>query len=187
MYNRKRRSPMTLGEVMMFAAGTLFCLVLITTAMMGGLFARYTATAEGSDSARVAGFDVEVTGLNDNIQCAVTAAKPGEIKLMVVNKSEVAVTYNIGVKIKETAGCGVKWTLDDKTAQKFPAKQKDQESEEVVRVYEKVGDLAAGATSDEHTLFFEPLDWSKITSEVNGPTKQLTQSFTVYVDVVQVD
>ena len=181
MYNRKRRSPMTLGEVMMFTAGTLFCLVLITTAMMGGLFARYTATAEGSDSARVAGFDVEVTGLNDNIQCAVTSAKPGEIKLMVVNKSEVAVTYNIGVKITETAGCGVKWTLDKKEAQTFP------ESEEVVKVYEKVGDLAAGATSEEHTLFFEPLDWSLITSGVEGSSKQLTQPFTVYVDVVQVD
>ena len=90
-------------------------------------------------------------------------------------------TYNIGVKITETAGCGVKWTLDKKEAQTFP------ESEEVVRVYEKVGDLAAGATSEEHTLFFEPLDWSLITSGVEGSSKLLTQPFTVYVDVVQVD
>ena len=37
----KRRSSLTLGERMMFLAGILFCLVLITTALMSGLFARY--------------------------------------------------------------------------------------------------------------------------------------------------
>lgn len=183
MYNRKRRSPMTLGEVMMFAAGTLFCLVLITTAVMGGLFARYTATAEGSDSARVAGFDVEVTGLNDNIQCEVTAAKPGEIKLKVVNNSEVAVSYKLRIAINETVGCGVRVTLDkdkEKTLE-FPA------DTDTALEYDIAGSLAVGAEPVTHTLSFEPLDWSKITSEVNGPTKQLTQPFTVYVDVVQVD
>ena len=41
---------------MLFLAGILFCLVLISTAMMGGLFARYTTTGTGSDSARVAKF-----------------------------------------------------------------------------------------------------------------------------------
>lgn len=47
---------MTFGEKMLFLAGILFCMVLITTAMMGGLFARYVSTESGSDSARVATF-----------------------------------------------------------------------------------------------------------------------------------
>ena len=51
---KNRRSSMTFGEKMIFFAGILFCLVLITTAMMGGLFARYTTIGSGSDSARVA-------------------------------------------------------------------------------------------------------------------------------------
>ncbi len=51
---KNRRSSMTFGEKMIFFAGVLFCLVLITTAMMGGLFARYTTIGSGSDSARVA-------------------------------------------------------------------------------------------------------------------------------------
>lgn len=51
---KNRRSSMTFGEKMIFVAGILFCLVLITTAMMGGLFARYTTTGTGSDNARVA-------------------------------------------------------------------------------------------------------------------------------------
>ena len=52
----KRRSSLTFGEKMLFIAGILLCLVLITTAMMGGLFARYTTTGTGQDRARVARF-----------------------------------------------------------------------------------------------------------------------------------
>ena len=51
---KNRRSPMTPGERLMFLAGTLFCLVLITTSMMGSLFSKYVTTGRGSDSARVA-------------------------------------------------------------------------------------------------------------------------------------
>ena len=51
---KNRRSSMTFGEKMIFFAGILFCLVLISTAMMGGLFARYVSTGTGSDDARVA-------------------------------------------------------------------------------------------------------------------------------------
>lgn len=54
--SRKRKSSMGFGEGMMWIAGVLFCMVLITTAMMGGLFARYITSATGSDSARVASF-----------------------------------------------------------------------------------------------------------------------------------
>ena len=54
--SRKRKSSMGFGEGMMWMAGVLFCLVLITTAMMGGLFARYTTSDSGSDSARVVAF-----------------------------------------------------------------------------------------------------------------------------------
>lgn len=53
---RKRRSSLTMGERLLFLAGILFCLILITTAMLGGLFARYTTSGSGSDSARVAKF-----------------------------------------------------------------------------------------------------------------------------------
>ena len=54
--SHKRKSSMGFGEGMMWLAGVLFCLVLITTAMMGGLFARYVTSATGSDSARVVVF-----------------------------------------------------------------------------------------------------------------------------------
>lgn len=44
------------GEKMLLLAGVLFCLVLISTALLGGLFARYTTSGSGSDSARVVKF-----------------------------------------------------------------------------------------------------------------------------------
>lgn len=58
MANNKTRgrSSLTPGEKLLFLAGILFSLVLITTAMMGGLFARYTTKDSGHDGARVATF-----------------------------------------------------------------------------------------------------------------------------------
>lgn len=55
-YLRKRKSIYSPGEKLLGLAGVLFCLVLVTTAMMGGMFARYSTSGEGSDSARVAKF-----------------------------------------------------------------------------------------------------------------------------------
>ena len=55
-YKRAGRSSLSPGEKLLFLAGVLFSLILITTAMMGGLFARYTTRSQGSDSARVAAF-----------------------------------------------------------------------------------------------------------------------------------
>lgn len=52
----KRRSSFTLGEKLTFLAGILFCLVLISTALLGSLFGRYVTSAAGSDSARVVQF-----------------------------------------------------------------------------------------------------------------------------------
>ena len=54
--NCKRRSSFTPGEILMFLAGLLFCLVLITTALLGGLFARYVISSTDGDQARVAKF-----------------------------------------------------------------------------------------------------------------------------------
>lgn len=65
----KRRSSFTPGEILLFVAGILFCLILITTALLGGLFARYTTTSTGGDNARVAQFgDLTLTETGDFIQ-----------------------------------------------------------------------------------------------------------------------
>ena len=53
-YNQNK--GITPANIMLRLAGILFCLVLITTSMMSGLYARYTAEGKGEDSARVATF-----------------------------------------------------------------------------------------------------------------------------------
>lgn len=66
MSTNNRRPSFTLGEKLLFTAGILFCLVLISTAMMGGLFARYTTSSSGHDNARVAKFgDLTITETGD--------------------------------------------------------------------------------------------------------------------------
>lgn len=72
----KGKSSLTLGERLIFLAGIFFCLILITTALMGGLFARYTTTRIGGDNARVAQFgDLTLTETGDFINAGVL--KPG--------------------------------------------------------------------------------------------------------------
>lgn len=67
--SRKRKSSAGFGEGIMWIAGVLFCLVLITTALMGGLFARYIASDTGSDSARVVAFgDLALTETGDFLE-----------------------------------------------------------------------------------------------------------------------
>lgn len=81
-------------------AMVLLCLVMITTHMTAGLYARYTASGSGEDSARVAKFDVTESGTL--IETMVLSVIPGKEYLVgsieVVNSSEVSVAYTITVE-----------------------------------------------------------------------------------------
>ena len=84
--SRKRKSSMGFGEGMMWMAGVLFCLVLITTAMMGGLFARYITSATGSDSARVVVFgNLTLTETGDFV--AIGDKRTAKIKIILSRRS----------------------------------------------------------------------------------------------------
>ena len=74
--------------------------------------------------------------------------------------------------------------LDDDDTKKldFEAKQNQ------VKTYASVGNLGVNAAPASHTLTFTAIDWKEITSDSTGPVaKTITQPFTVYVDVVQID
>lgn len=63
---RRRREKLTFGGIMIRVAACLFCLVLISTSMMSGLYARYTVHDSGYDSARVIKFgDIVLTETGD--------------------------------------------------------------------------------------------------------------------------
>ena len=52
----KEKPPVNLGSILIRVAAGLFILTMITIYLLGGLFARYVSSGQGSDSARVATF-----------------------------------------------------------------------------------------------------------------------------------
>lgn len=85
-------------------AAVLLCLVLFTTHMTSGLYARYTSTASGSDGARVAKFEITddlssfTTALSFETSPSEDKEKPCQkVSIEVSNGSEVAVAYTVTI------------------------------------------------------------------------------------------
>ena len=77
-------------------AAVLLILVLLSSSMVAGRFARYTTSASGSDSARVAKFLVTQTGaLTTAIKVEITPGQRISLEVEVKNDSEVAVEYAV--------------------------------------------------------------------------------------------
>lgn len=189
----KRRSSLTLGERMMFLAGILFCLVLITTALMSGLFARYCSTAEGRDTARVAKFDVSSLLLpalaegkeqhQVDVVCAQAKEESGVFQLTVTSDSEVAVQYALEITFDSDIPDGVSVTLDDTPV--------ELEENSLAWRKEAAGTFPPGmGNTKDHTLTFT-MNWAD-SNLVGNPGEQVEQKtmvldFTVEVTAVQVD
>lgn len=86
-------------------AAVLLFLTLLSTHLCSGLYARYTTTASGSDSARVARFEIEdgtVGTWKEDV--VISELRPSEsvVESMtcanIVNKSEVAVAVTLNVE-----------------------------------------------------------------------------------------
>jgi hypothetical protein len=75
----------------------LLCLVLVSMSMTGGLYARYTASASGSDAARVAKFDVGYNFDGAGQVLPVSFVPGQEYECEITNSSEVAVTYALSI------------------------------------------------------------------------------------------
>lgn len=168
------RTPLNLGTILIRTAAVLFCLLMVSVYMMSGLFARYVSTGQGGDSARVAGFDVEVNG-PDGVEI-VYAQELEDYNLTVINNSEVAVTYDVKVLVdKLNFEIGVK--LGDQMLSTTGETEVD---------FGNIGSLAPGATG-VHPLTFEVVNWNQFTQLVDEASREETVDFTVYIDVVQVD
>ena len=86
----------------------LFCLVLFSTYLTGGLYARYTTSASDSDSARVAVF--RITGSNSweqgtevdlNLSFFDPNLASDTLRFSISSQSEVAVTYSLEIEMPE--------------------------------------------------------------------------------------
>ena len=91
-----------INVILMRLVAVLLTLVLISTAIVSGRFARYTTTASGEDSARVARFLIRNRDLNDPMfeNFSTDGMSPGDsrkIAVLVDVKSEIAFRYTLTV------------------------------------------------------------------------------------------
>lgn len=158
-YNGKYGKPSG-GNIYLRLAFVLMCLVIVSVYMMGGLLAKYTVTGSGEDQARVAKFDVKITGAPENME--VTAGQDpdtGVYQITVQNDSEVAVSYEISTDADAALSC----TLSSNS-----------------------GQLAVG-DSATHSLTTAVADWAAVTKDMTGESDSATYTVTVTVKVTQID
>ena len=87
-------------NIPLLLAGILFCLTLISISLTSNLIAKYSTTASGSDSARVAKFDVDTTNSqSNNIELVPgNSDSSGTYKFTIKNNSEVVVKNSVIVE-----------------------------------------------------------------------------------------
>ena len=80
-------------------AGVLLCLTLLSVHLTSGMFARYSATATGSDTARVANFQVTDTGtFTKDLYLEYNPGMSNKYDIVIENRSEVAVKCTVTVE-----------------------------------------------------------------------------------------
>lgn len=168
-------------NIPMCAALVLLFLTMISVHLTSGLYARYTATATGSDSARVAKFDVTGSGAGDVTVDCTQVDNTGEYIINVTSNSEVAVEYSIEVVFIDNINIDkVKITLDEKTGT-----WKDTSTLSFPIAWEMTPN---SETNNTHELMFEVLDWTYISVDANNtPSVEKSFDFQVRINVEQVD
>ena len=173
-------------NIPMCAAFILFVLTLISMHLTSGLFARYTVTATGSDSARVAKFDVQGDAvLRDVILDCRNGSSTGEYIITVTNNSEVAIRYSFTLDFTEQLpGTAV--------LVKMGENQGSATNDNKTLTFSNVGTLGPNAGPQQHTLEFIINNWSHVTSRENGgvqgeQTANWKLDFTVSVTAEQID
>lgn len=96
-------------------AGILFYLVVVSTWMLSGLFARYTSSDTGMDETRTAQFDIlsELSNLTENIAVEVEPGNSMTYELTVENKSEVGVSLIPTFQSMGTLPLNISISLED--------------------------------------------------------------------------
>lgn len=123
-----------INSILMRVVAVLLMLVLLSTAMVTGRFARYTSSSSGEDAARVAKFDVSRDTNNYEAYFSVTI-QPGEktpLNIHVVNNSEVTVSLDFQV---ENVHCNLPLRF----------------------LYEETGHLNPGETGDIPLMIYWPI------------------------------
>ena len=162
-----------INTILMRVFAVLLMLVLLSTAMVTGRFARYISSASGSDSARVAKFDVDYT-------LTPVANENGKYTLQVTNNSEVAVKYSVDIV----------FTNVELTNGNLDVKLNDQDGTFANNTFSfgEMEQLAPNTTGTKYPLTIAVANWKLLTKEAqNVATYEKELAFTVKVTAVQID
>ena len=178
MNNARPSTKLSLPGILLRVALVVLCLTMLCVHLMGSLYGRYSSTAEGSDSARVAKFDVKVTGdVNNNIsvQCTQMPGNSATYQITVKNDSEVAVKYDVIITLSKLVN-GVKYTLDNR-----------EPVAALTTTYADVRQLAPNApNANVHVLTFL-VDWNQFTESATGASYSDSFTFDITIHVEQVN
>lgn len=123
------------------AAAVLFCLTLLSTYFVTGLFARYAVSAQLNEQARVAAFSIKGgETLTKAFTAGINPEGSTDVKLIIHNNSEVAVEYTIKAEkrtqnlplefyvAKKEGGTPSEWRTDSVTVtdQQSPGSHDDE-------------------------------------------------------------
>lgn len=177
MQRKHTQNPSFSINIPMCAALVLLCLTLISVHLTSGLYAKYTATATGSGSARVAKFEVDCT-----VEQATDEdgnAIEGQFTLTVENHSEVAIKYSVNVNYTAPMSVSI-----DNGESKSP-----ETGESSVTFTDEAWILAPGETTSSHSLQFAVTNWVGLTdpNEDRGKTEEVPFAFNISVTAEQVD
>lgn len=95
-------------------AAVLLILVMLSTSMVAGRYARYTSTAIGSDSIGVAKYEVSVSAQSSN-NLTLAPNTPANYTFTVSSGSEVSVEYDLIIILPKALPDGVTLSLSNGT------------------------------------------------------------------------
>lgn len=194
--NRRSSRKLTPAGIVLRIIIVLLCLIVLSVYFMDGLYARYVSNGTGSDSARVAKFDVDVHfkeggDLKDSVNAEMKYNQAtGAYTIVVDNDSEVDIRYdiyieNIQVKVsidgeeQSITASGISVKLDDVAATAVAAGG--------TVPFLNAGTMDSNAVSDNiHTLNFL-VDWNTFLEDISGQSVSATIDFDVRVDIEQID
>ncbi len=112
----KQNRPQFSQWIMRIAA-VIGCLTLISAYLLAGVYAKFSTTASGSDSARVAKFDVELLCTEEDLRYDgenwFEDTQIKEYSFRVTGNSEVAIGYSIKISFENPPPDYIKLWLDN--------------------------------------------------------------------------
>ena len=174
----KNKGRFSSGQIMIFIAGALFCLMLLSVSLMSGLYAKFISNGQGSDDARVATFNVTTTIDNVTASFTNTTKSGNEKTLSVTNASEVAVRCDLVLTFETPVPDYISITVGGTTI--------SGNNTNNVITFENVFSLEPNSSTENTTIIFN-MDLDKFTDSATTESVTANLSFDGVVNCVQID